>query len=285
MWTTRRATAADLAAIQRLFLELGVPDPPPDAAELAERMLPRVIVACRGGGDAEVVGYAHWRIYGPTAHVAHVVAAPDVRRLGVGRTLMEAVREAVTAEGCTRWYLNVKRDNAPARRLYEQHGMAVEHETWALRIAWAQIEGLAADSAAADGAAADSAAADGAAAVAYAPGPDEDAGIAARFALDTGRLASLRARPGMVMLALREDGATAGCAAFDPRFPGAAVFCAARPGLARPLLDACRAHADPTRPSFIRLAVERDRALVDALVAAGAEITLEILQLGATLCG
>ena len=275
MWTTRRATAADLAAIQRLFLELGVPDPPPDAAELAERMLPRVIVACRGGGDAEVVGYAHWRIYGPTAHVAHVVAAPDVRRLGVGRTLMEAVREAVTAEGCTRWYLNVKRDNAPARRLYEQHGMAVEHETWALRIAWAQIEGLAADSAAADGAAA----------VAYAPGPDEDAGIAARFALDTGRLASLRARPGMVMLALREDGATAGCAAFDPRFPGAAVFCAARPGLARPLLDACRAHADPTRPSFIRLAVERDRALVDALVAAGAEITLEILQLGATLCG
>jgi hypothetical protein len=29
MWATRRATAADHAAVRRLFAELGVPDPPP----------------------------------------------------------------------------------------------------------------------------------------------------------------------------------------------------------------------------------------------------------------
>jgi GNAT superfamily N-acetyltransferase len=273
VWTTRRATVADHAAIGRLFRELGVPDPPPDAAELAERMLPRVIAACRG---EEVVGYAHWRIYGATAHVVHVVAAPDVRRTGVGRALLEAVREAVAAESCTRWYLNVKRDNAPARRLYEQYGMAVERESWAIRIGWAQVDTLAAEGAA-----------HGAGAGAYTPGPDEDAAIAARFEIDGYRLASLRARPGMAMIALRDDdgGEHLGCAAFDPRFPGAAVFCAARPGLLRPLLDACRAHADLARFNFVRLVIDRDRALVDALVDAGAEITLELLQLGASLRG
>jgi ribosomal-protein-alanine N-acetyltransferase len=261
----RRATAADHAAVERLFQELGVPDPPPDAAELAERMLPRVIAACRG---EEIVGYAHWRIYDATAHVVHVVAAPHVRRLGVGRALMDATREAVAVEGCTRWYLNVKRDNAAARRLYEQCGMTIERELWALQIGWAQVDALAAD---------------GAPAAAYTPGPDEDAAIAARFELDPGRLVSLRARPGTVMLALRDGGEPLALAAFDPRFPGAAVFCAARPGLARPLLDACRAHADLARFGFVRLVIDRDRALVNALVGAGAEITLELLQMGASL--
>ncbi len=247
-----------------------MPDPPPDAAELAERMLPRVIAACLG---EEVVGYAHWRVYGATAHVVHVVAAPHARRLGVGRALLDATRKAVIAEGCTRWYLNVKRDNAAARRLYEQYGMAVERKLWALQIGWARVDTLAAD---------------GGGAAAYTPGPDDDAAIAARFELDAGRLASLRARPGTVMLALRDGGelpAYAAFAAFDPGFPGAAVFCAARPGLARPLLDACRAHADLTRFDFVRLVIDRDRALVDALVGAGAELTLELLQMGASLGG
>lgn len=272
VWATRRATAADHAAVQRLFADLGVPDPAPDAADFAQRMLPRVIAACDGD---EVVGYAHWRIYGRTAHVVHVVTAPHVRGRGVGRALMDATREAVTAgEGCTRWYLNVKRDNAPARRLYEQYGMTVERELWAIEIAWARIDQI--DQIG-------QIAGDPPPAAAYTPGPDEDAAIAARFELPPERLASLRARPGTHAIALRRGGELAAFAAFDPKFPGAAVFYTASVGLARPLLDACRAHADLTQFDFVRLVVDRDRALVAALVAAGAEVTLELFQMGASL--
>jgi GNAT superfamily N-acetyltransferase len=273
VWATRRATDDDHAAVLQLFAELGVPDPPPDAAGFAQHMLPRLLVACGDGG--EVVGYAHWRIYGRTAHVVHLVAAPHVRGRGLGRALMDAVREAVAAEGCTRWYLNVKRDNAPARRLYEQCGMAIERDLWVLKIGWAQLDALAGD---------------GAAAAAYAPGADEDAEIAARFALERERLASLRARPGTKVIALRGGGGGGGgeiaaYAAFDPQFPSAAVFCASEVSLARPLLDACQAHADLARFDFVRLVVDSDRALVAALVAAGAEITFEILQMGGVLAG
>jgi GNAT superfamily N-acetyltransferase len=265
MWAVRRATVEDHAAVRRLFAELGVPDPPPEQDGFAGHWLPRVIVACDGD---DVVGYAHWRIYGRTAHVVHVVAAPEMRTRGVGRALMEAVRGAVRAEGCTRWYLNVKRDNAPALRLYARHGMAIERELWAMEIAWAQVDTLAGEREVA----------------AYTPDPEEEAAIAARFALDRDRLASLRAH-GLKVLALREGGEPAACAAFAPQFPGAAVFCVARAGLARPLFEGCRAHADLARFDFIRLVVDSDRALVDALVAVGAKITFELFQMGASSIG
>jgi GNAT superfamily N-acetyltransferase len=270
MWATRRATAADHAAVRRLFAELGVPDPPPEAEGFAQHWLPRVIVACDGACDGdEVVGYAHWRIYGGTAHVVNVVAASAARGRGVGGALMDAVRAAVRAEGCTRWYLNVKRDNAPALRLYARHGMAIERELWAMEIAWAQVDSLAGDREAA----------------AYTPGPEEDAAIADRFALERDRLASLRARPGTKVIALREGGAPAAYAAFEPQFPGAAVFCVARVALARPLFEGCRAHADLARFDFLRLVVDGARALAEALVAGGAKITFELRQMGDSSIG
>jgi len=39
-------------------------------------MLSSTIVANNG---ARPVGYAHWRLYGPTAHIVHVVVAPEAR--------------------------------------------------------------------------------------------------------------------------------------------------------------------------------------------------------------
>lgn len=268
MWTTRAALPADFEAVSRLFSELGVPEAGPDEARFVGHMLPRVVVACDGD---EVVGYASWRIYGRTAHVVNVAVDPAVRGRGAGRALMDAVRERiVTGAGCSRWYLNVKRDNEPAIRLYEGCGLAIEREVWALRIDWAKVDALAGERAT----------------TTLVPGDVDEAAIAARFGLLRERLAHLRARAGMAVVALRDaSGELVAYAAFDPQHPGAAVFCVARVALARPLFEACRAHADLAAFDFLRVTIDRDPALKDALVAAGADVTFELLLMGAALDG
>lgn len=261
---TRAATAADYPSFARLFPELRVPDPVPSAEHFAAHVLPHVLLLCDG---AATLGYAHWRLYGRTAHVVNVVVDPSARGRGGGRVLLDAVRELVVRAGCTRWYLNVKRDNEPALRLYRACGLAVEHEAWALRLAWAQVDRLAGDGAA----------------VPLRPAPADDAAIAARFALDPERLALLRARPTTILTALREHDAWVAFTAFDPQFPGAYPFRVTRIGLARPLLDACRPHAALDRFDFLRLTIEGDAALKDVLLAAGADLAFSLLQLGAPL--
>ena len=263
-FTTRMATVADHPSFVRLFAELHVPDPVPGAEAFAAEMLPRVLLLCE---DGATVGYASWRLYGPTAHVVHVVVDPGWRGRGGGRALLAAVRAAVVRAGCTRWYLNVKRDNAPALALYRRCGFAVERESWAMRIGWAEVDAIAAEGAAAP----------------CSPAPADDAAIAARFGLPPERLAMLRARPGTALVALREQGEIVAFAAFAPSYPGAYPFCAARPGLLRALLDACRAHADRERFDFVRVTVEGDAALERALAAAGAQVSFALFQMGASL--
>lgn len=263
-FTIRIATAADYPLFARLFPELRVPDPLPDAEQFVRRMLPRVLLLSR---DNEAVGYAFWQLYGRTAHLVQVVVDPSARGCGAGRALMDSVRAAALAAGCTRWYLNVKRDNLPALRLYERCGFLIEHETWAMRIGWAQVDALVGDSTAA----------------VMNPQPADDATIATRFDVAAERLALLRARSGTVLVALRDHGGIVAFAAFDPAFPGAYPFRVARTGVARPLLEACRIHADLHRFDFLNLAVEGDARLKDALSAAGAQISFELVQMGASL--
>jgi ribosomal protein S18 acetylase RimI-like enzyme len=263
MTSVRVATAADYPAFTRLFPELRVPDPLPDVQHFVERMLPRVLVSCEGD---VITGYAFWQLYGRTAHLVQLVVDQTARGHGRGRALMDAVRDAVAAAGCTRWYLNVKQDNERALRLYERCHLRIEHESWAMRIRWAQVDALVSDGAGA-----------------LSQKEPDDAAIAARFGLDRERLALLRARPGTVLVALREGDALVAFAAFDPAYPGLYPFRVARPGLARPLLDACRVHADRARFDFVRLVVEGDAAVKDVLRAAGAEVAFALLQMGAAL--
>lgn len=261
---TRAANAADYSSFARLFPELRIDDPLPTDERFGRHMLPRVLLLCEGD---ETLGYAFWQVYGSTAHVVQVVVDPRVRGQGGGRVLLDAVRAAVTREACTRWYLNVKRDNVPALRLYERCGLRSEHAIWALRISWAQVDALAGVSNA----------------VACTSRPDDDAAIAERFRLDRERLPLLRARPGTTLVALREEGAVVAFAAFDPAFPGAYPFRLARTQLARPLLDACRPHADLARFDFVRVNVEGDAPLKDTLCAVGAEISFALVQMGAAI--
>lgn len=266
-FTVRVATPEDHPVFARLFRELGVHDPTPIRDEFVAGMLPRVLVLCEG---PETVAYAFWQIYGQTAHVTHLVVDPRVRGRGAGRALLEAVRATVVGAGCTRWYLNVKRENAAAIHLYERCGFRPRFEAWAMRIGWTQTSALPR--------------AAGRLAV-FIPNADDDddAAIGARFGIDVERIARFRSRPGSMLVALRDGEAIAAFAAFDPVPSRAHIFRVTHPELGGLLLDALRAHALADGPEFIHLPVEDDQELADALRAAGAEVLHEILQMKADL--
>jgi GNAT superfamily N-acetyltransferase len=254
----RAGDRADYPAFTALFGELAIPDPVPGPDKFAQAIVPILRVACEG--DA-VIGYVTWRPYGELAHVIQLAVDPVHRGRRVGEELLRFAAGEARAAGCRRWYLNVKRDNTPALRLYERCGLAQELETWAMKIAWDRvprsdvIDELA--------------------------GPGEDAALAARFGVPVERLASFRAR-GLKLVVAREGASAVALAPFDPAFPGAPVFCAARADLAGALLDALRRHADP-RFDYVRVTVEGDRALAEQVRAMGAELTFELLRLSAAL--
>jgi GNAT superfamily N-acetyltransferase len=257
----RVATPDDYPLFARLFLELGVPDPTPTLDDFTGTMLPRVLVLDEGG---EALGYVYWQVYGTTAHVTHLVIDPRHRGRRAGQALMDAVRAIVVAEGCERWYLHVKRDNAAALRLYQRCGLRITIETWSMRIAWTALAALPRPAAPL---------------TAFMPTPDDDAAITACFGIDGERLVRVRSWPRRIFVALREGEAIVAFAAFDPTAAKAHNFRVARHELAGPLLDALRSRALPDGPAAIHFGVDEDRALVDVLVAAGAEIALEILRM------
>jgi GNAT superfamily N-acetyltransferase len=264
-FTVRPATPEDHPVFARLFVELGVHDPTPTRDEFATTMLPRVLVVDEGD---ETLGYIDWQVYGPTAHVTHLVTDPRVRGRGAGRALIEAVRALVLAEGCERWYLHVKRDNAAAIHLYEARGFRAQIEMCSLHLTWTQIANLPRPVLTLP---------------VFTPTVADDAAISARFDIDVERLARFRSWPRRVFVGLREGEAIVAYTAFDPKNGTAHSFRYARPEIAGLLLDALRAHASPEGPETLQFSIENDRPLVDALLASGATIVHEILRMTAEL--
>ena len=249
----------DYPLFAKLFPLLVVPEPPPSSAQFESWILPRVLVA-RDGGDG--AGYAFWQVYGDLAHVVNVVVAEAARGRGVGRSLMAGVRDACRREGCTRSYLNVKQDNQPAIALYRRCGMLSDGEVWPMRLSWSAVASLPGE---AEGL------------VPYAPLPEEDAGLSLWPGLTAARVAVLRARPGLVLRALREGDRPAAFAAFDPSRPGINPLRLARPTLLRPLLESLR-DADRGHDHLV-VVVERDRATMELLRAAGGELLHALQQM------
>jgi GNAT superfamily N-acetyltransferase len=269
-WPARPATAADYAHFVRFFAELGVPDPVPDPARWEADMLPQTLFLEHEGAP---IAYAMVRPLGPAAHVVHVVVDAPWRGRRVGGALMEAVVDRLRALGCTRLWLNVKADNAPALRLYERCGLRRAYRSTALTLPWADVAALPREATPLAARTVD---------------PSEDAALESAFPRLAGRLAASRQRAGFVLVRLvdpaRTDDAKLGVAAFDPAFPGASPFMVARPALAAPLLDALRAHARPG-DTYLRLTAEDDEPLARALVAAGATVTFELLNMERDLGG
>lgn len=249
-FTARAGRPDDYPLFVRLVAELDIEDPLPTPDQFAARMLPRLLVLEDG---ESATGYAWWQPFGATAHVTHVVVDPASRGRGAGRALLDAVRSRALAEGCKRWSLNVKHANRSAIRLYDRCGFAVDHDCWAMTTEWPCLMRL-------DGAPGT---------VPFVPIAEDDAELAATLDLDAARLAVMRARPGEVLVGLREGGKLVAFAAFDPAFPGIHPLRAARVELARPLFEALRPHAKVDR---VVLVVDRDVELRDALVGVGARV-------------
>jgi GNAT superfamily N-acetyltransferase len=260
MTEIRAAEPRDYEAYVRLFRELGVDDPIPGRDHFTSELGPGLLVYERGG---DVVGYTAFHKLAVAGHVRNLAVAPEARRCGVGRALMEAAAAWLRAQGAVEWHLNVKIDNAAAIGLYESLGMIVEHRSTFLRLPWAYVDKLPAATGEL---------------VASRVDPSDDDELERAFGLLSGRLAMGRNRPQRVFIQLRDAScAPTGVARFDPDHPGAYPFCVARPEHARALLEALRPYARP-QDAWLGVAVEDDAALTDTLVAAGAEIRIQLLH-------
>lgn len=72
-----------------------------------------------------LLGFAELQVLFEDAELIDVAVAPAARRQGLGRRLLDAVVVRAAAAGATRLLLEVRRDNTPARMLYESAGFAV----------------------------------------------------------------------------------------------------------------------------------------------------------------
>lgn len=79
------------------------------------------------GAPARVDGFVVYWVIHDELHVLDVVTAPEARRRGAARALMEAALADGARRGATRALLEVRRSNAPAIALYRALGFL--HDT------------------------------------------------------------------------------------------------------------------------------------------------------------
>jgi [ribosomal protein S18]-alanine N-acetyltransferase len=75
-------------------------------------------------GEGALLAWGGVRIVGDAAEVLTVGVIRAARRRGIARRLLRALLAAAAARGATEAFLEVRVDNAAARRLYEAEGFA-----------------------------------------------------------------------------------------------------------------------------------------------------------------
>jgi ribosomal-protein-alanine N-acetyltransferase len=83
--------------------------------------LVNAFVVCRTAGEAPD-GFALWRSIGEEAEILSIAVAPDRRRRGMGKALLDEVLVSAAAEGMRALFLEVDAGNEPARSLYDRAG-------------------------------------------------------------------------------------------------------------------------------------------------------------------
>jgi len=122
MMRVRTMAEEDLQAVE------AISEASPEAAQWglsAYRMLlaePARGCVLVGEQERSVVGFLCFRILGTEAEVLNLAVLPSSRRRGVGSEMLEQAVREVSARGATRLFLEVRKSNVPAIRLYERHG-------------------------------------------------------------------------------------------------------------------------------------------------------------------
>jgi len=70
----------------------------------------------------QVAGYVVAIDAADEGEILNLAVAPQGRRRGLGRALVERVLDVLSGRGASQIYLEVRESNAPARRLYAAHG-------------------------------------------------------------------------------------------------------------------------------------------------------------------
>ena len=130
--TTRSATRGDVDAVLAFWERAAEnEDRPPDSAEAVKRLIARDADALLLVLDGErivgslIVGWDGWR-----SHLYRLAVDPDRRRLGIGRALLDAAEQRLTAAGARRIDAMVLDSNRPAHELWSRAGYT-RQSTWA----------------------------------------------------------------------------------------------------------------------------------------------------------
>jgi len=86
---------------------------------------PWVAEAVDAGGAHQVVGMVVTWVILDEAHIATIATHPAFRRRGIGRRLLVRVLEDAAEHGAQKVFLEVRRNNLAAQKLYEQFGFRV----------------------------------------------------------------------------------------------------------------------------------------------------------------
>ena len=89
--------------------------------------------------DGQVLGFAHCVVHEntwetqPVCYLEDLYVDPTARGQGVGRALLEWLRNAMRAEGWARLYWVTHKDNRPARALYDKFSLADDFVRYVVR--------------------------------------------------------------------------------------------------------------------------------------------------------
>lgn len=136
-----RASTGDLDALAPLFDAYrrfyGQPGDVPRARRfLEERMAHGESVVLLATREGRALGFTQLYPLFSSVRTARLwllndlFVAPDARRGGVARRLLEAAAEFARADGAAGLMLETGRDNAPARALYHAAGWNEDHSQW-----------------------------------------------------------------------------------------------------------------------------------------------------------
>jgi GNAT superfamily N-acetyltransferase len=257
----RQAVSEDYALFVRFFAAFGASSPLPDLDWWAATCRDACFIEERGGA----IGYGLAHKLADSAYVMHVAVDASARHRGVGRAIMHAVGQRLREQGCTRWTLTVKHDNAVAIHLYESLGMQIDFPVAGISFPWAAIDGMPRGD------------------VIVEPFEStDDAALEDSLGIARGRIGKQRERGGRVLLRAGTNDSPSGLVAYDPRFPGAPLFRAQSPTVARALFEALRPYRLQDQEVF-RVAVEADEALAAELVAFGGALAVSLFHMSGAI--